>query len=263
MTPLQWGSFNWISRTTFAHNHAIVTQLPVPAFNTGGFGIGFGATRIQVGASPTAIIGRNGRDSTWRNAAGALVHRGDAGCGPSNTAAECGTFVSRVDHLDIIGDQNPRFTMGFSNELNYGPLRVTSLFDWRHGGNIANLTNDYLLDCCADNQGTMGDTALVTKLRHLQVDLRSTKAWLEDATFVKLRELSLSYALPKSFTSHIFSSASAVRLEISGRNLVTWTPYTGLDPEVSNFGNSITNRFSDVTPYPPSRSWWFSVSADF
>lgn len=263
MTPLQWGSFNWISRTTFAHNHAIVTQLPVPAFNTGGFAIGFGATRIQVGSSPTAIIGRNGRDSTWRNGAGTLVHRGDTGCGPSNTAAECGTFVSRVDHLDIIGDQNPRFTMGFSNELNYGPLRLTSLFDWRHGGNIANLTNDYLLDCCADNQGTLGDTALVTKLRHLQVDLRSTKAWLEDATFVKLRELSLSYALPRSFTSHILSSANAVRLEISGRNLVTWTPYTGLDPEVSNFGNSITNRFSDVTPYPPSRSWWLSISADF
>ena len=263
MTPLQWGSFNWISRTTFAHNHAIVTQLPVPAFNTGGFGIGFGATRIEVGKSPTAIIGRNGRDSTWRNGAGTLVHRGDTGCGPSNTAAECGTFVSRVDHLDIIGDQNPRFTMGFSNEVNYGPLRVSSLFDWRHGGNIANLTNDYLLDCCADNQGTMGDTALVTKLRHLQVDLRSTKAFLEDATFIKLRELSLSYAIPRSVTSHLFSSASAVRLELSGRNLVTWTPYTGLDPEVSNFGNSITNRFSDVTPYPPSRSWWLSVSADF
>ncbi|HUQ20325.1 MAG TPA: SusC/RagA family TonB-linked outer membrane protein [Gemmatimonadaceae bacterium] len=261
-TPLQWGDLSWISRTTFAHNHAIVTQLPVPAFNTGGFGIGFGATRIQVGASPTAIIGRNGRDTTW-NRSGTVVHRGDAGCLPTNTPAECGTFVSRVDHLDIIGDQNPRFTMGFSNEVNYGPLRLTSLLDWRHGGNIANLTNDYLLDCCSDNQGTMGDTALVTKLRHLQVDLRSTKAWLEDASFLKLRELSLSYALPASLTSRMFSSANGVRLEVSGRNLYTWTPYTGLDPEVSNFGNSITNRFSDVTPYPPSRSWFFSVSADF
>ena len=263
MTPLQWGSLNWISRTTFAHNHAIVTQLPVPAFNTGGFGVGFGTTRIQVGSSPTAILGRNGRDTTWKNAAGTLVHRGDTGCGPSNTPAECGTFVSRVDHLTILGDANPRFTMGFSNELNYGPLRLTSLFDWRHGGNIANLTNDYLLECCSDQRGTMGDSALAAKLWHLAKDLRSTKAWLEDATFVKLRELSLSYALPNSLTSHLFSSARAVRLEIAGRNLYTWTPYTGLDPEVSNFGNSATNRFSDVTPYPPSRSWFFSVSADF
>jgi TonB-linked SusC/RagA family outer membrane protein len=263
-TPLQWGQLSWISRTTFAHNHAIITQLPVPAFNTGGFGVGFGATRIQIGSSPTAIIGRNGRDTTWRNAAGALVKRGEADCpARPSTTTSCGTFVSRVDHLDIIGDATPRFTMGFSNELNYGPLRLTSLFDWRHGGNISNLTNDYLLECCSDLQGNLGDTALANKLRHVVFDLRQTRGWLEDASFVKLRELSLSYTLPQSFTSRLFNQARAVRLEVSGRNLLTWTPYTGLDPEVSNFGNSATNRFADVTPYPPSRSFWFSVSADF
>ena len=106
--------------------------------------------------------------------------------------------------------------MGFSNELNVGPLRVTSLFDWRHGGDVANLTNDYLLDCCADNQGTMGDTALVTKLRHLQVDLRSTKAWIEDASFVKLRELAFSYLLPESVSGKMFSSNRGIRLEVAG-----------------------------------------------
>ncbi len=263
MTPIQRGSLSWISRTTFAHNHAIVTQLPVPAFNTGGFGIGFGATRIEKGSSPTAIIGRNGRDTTWQNAAGALVTRGTADCPKApSTQASCGTFITRVDHLSILGDQNPRFTMGFSNEVNFGPLRVSALLDWRHGGNISNLTNDYFLDCCADNQGTLGDTAIVNKMRNYQA-LRSTLAYLEDATFIKLRELSLSYQLPKALTSHLFSSANAIRVELAGRNLKTWTPYTGYDPEVSNFGNSITNRFSDVTPYPPSRSWFLSVSADF
>lgn len=262
MTPFQRGSINWISRTTFAHNHAIVTQLPVPAFNTGGFAIGFGASRIEVGHSPTAIIGRNGRDSTWRNAAGALVTRGN-GCPPAPSTDPCGTFVSRVDHLSIIGDNTPRFNMGFSNELNVGPLRLTSLLEWRHRFDVSNLTNDYFLDCCADNQGTMGDIALVNKLRHLQVDLRQTRAFLEDASFVKLRELSLSYLVPQQMLSRLFSSAQAVRLEVSGRNLKTWTGYTGLDPEVSNFGNTNVNRFNDVTPYPPSRSWFFSISADF
>jgi hypothetical protein len=159
--------------------------------------------------------------------------------------------------------------MGFSNELNWGPVRLTSLFDWRHGGNVANLTNDYLLDCCSnfwpdgDFQGTMGDSVLAAKIRHQQIDLRSTKSFLEDASFVKLRELSLSYALPMALTSRLFSSARAVRLEVSGRNLLTWTPYTGLDPEVSNFGNTNVTRYFDVTPYPPSRSFFFSISADF
>ncbi len=262
MTPVQRGAVNWISRTTFSHNHAIVTQLPVPAFNTGGFGLGFGATRIEVGKSPTAIIGRNGRDTTFRDASGNLVTRGAGACPAAPTTVSCGTFVSRADHLQIIGDASPRFTMGFSNEFNFGPVRVTSLVDWRHGGDVANLTNDYLLDCCSDNQGTLGDTVLVNKIRAKQA-LRQTRAFVENASFVKLRELSLSYAVPHAFVNRAFGSASAVRVELSGRNLWTKTPYTGLDPEVSNFGNTNVTRYFDVTPYPPSRSFFFSVSADF
>ena len=93
--------------------------------------------------------------------------------------------------------------------------------------------------------------------------LRQSSVFLEDASFVKLRELAVSFQLPSSMVSHLFSSASAVRLELSGRNLKTWTGYTGLDPEVSNFGNTNVTRYFDVTPYPPSRSFFFSISADF
>jgi hypothetical protein len=50
---------------------------------------------------------------------------------------------------------------------------------------------------------------------------------------------------------------------VSGRNLKTWTPYTGYDPEVSNFSNQNIGRFQDVTPYPPSRSLFVSISANF
>lgn len=261
LTPVQRG-ISWISRTTFAANHGIITQLPITPFNTGGFGLGFGQTRIQQGLSPTAIIGRNGRDTTFRDAAGALVTRGVGGCPAAPSTVSCGTFVSRVDHLSIIGDATPKFTMGFSNEFNFGPLRLTSLLDWRHGGDVANLTNDYFLDCCNDNQGTLGDIALVDKMRAAQA-LRQTRAFLEDASFVKLRELSLSYTIPSSLVQRTFKAASAVRLELSGRNLKTWTGYTGLDPEVSNFGNTNVTRYFDVTPYPPSRSFFFSISADF
>jgi hypothetical protein len=50
---------------------------------------------------------------------------------------------------------------------------------------------------------------------------------------------------------------------VSGRNLKTWTPYTGLDPEVSNFSNQALGRIQDVTPYPPSRTFFFSLNATF
>ena len=54
-----------------------------------------------------------------------------------------------------------------------------------------------------------------------------------------------------------------MRLELAGRNLLTSTKYTGYDPEVSNFSNQALGRFQDVTPYPPSRSVFFSISANF
>ena len=262
LTPIQHGSLSWISRTTFAANHGVITSLPVPAFNTGGFGLKYGQTRIEQGLSPTSVIGRNGRDTTFRNAAGALVTRGQPGCGLTDPVATCGKFVSRKDHLSILGDASPKFSMGFSNEFNLGAFRLTSLFDWRHGGLVSNLTNDYLVECCADSQGTMGDAALAAKI-NAGLALRQSSVFLEDASFVKLRELSLSYQLPSGMVGHMFGNANAVRLELSGRNLKTWTGYTGLDPEVSNFGNQNVTRYFDVTPYPPSRSFFFSISADF
>jgi hypothetical protein len=45
--------------------------------------------------------------------------------------------------------------------------------------------------------------------------------------------------------------------------LKTWTRYSGLDPEVSNFGNQNLGRFQDVTPFPPSRQIWAAISANF
>jgi hypothetical protein len=92
---------------------------------------------------------------------------------------------------------------------------------------------------------------------------RNSRAYLNETSFVKLRELSLSYQIPQGIVTRLFSQARDVRLELSGRNLKTWTDYTGLDPEVSNNGNTNVNNFNDITPYPPSRSFFFSVSANF
>ncbi len=64
--------------------------------------------------------------------------------------------------------------------------------------------------------------------------------------------------------SRLFNGhAQNARIELSGRNLKTWTRYTGLDPEVSNFGNQSLGRFQDVTPYPPSRQFYFTIGTTF
>jgi hypothetical protein len=88
--------------------------------------------------------------------------------------------------------------------------------------------------------------------------------WVENAGFVKIREITLGYDLPSSLSSRLFNGhAEKASIELSGRNLGTWTKYTGLDPEVSNFGNQSLGRFQDVTPYPPSRQFYLTIATTF
>ena len=146
--------------------------------------------------------------------------------------------------------------MGFSNDLTFGAFRFSSLVDWRKGGLGINLTNNYF------DGGLLADSAAGNK--RLRDFANGVAVYVENTGFVKLRELTLGYEVPSEMTSHIFAgNTHKVRLELSGRNLKTWTKYTGLDPEVSNFGNQALGRFQDVTPYPPSKQWYFTVNTSF
>ena len=147
--------------------------------------------------------------------------------------------------------------MGFSNDFSFGAFSLSSLVDWRKGGLGVNLTNDYFY-----GSGLAKDTLLAqTQLSRFA---KGVDVWVENSGFVKLREITLAYQLPNTLSSKLFNGrAQSARLELSGRNLATWTKYTGLDPEVSNFGNQALGRFQDVTPYPPSRLFYFSINTTF
>src|SRR5206468_3561949 len=158
--------------------------------------------------------------------------------------------------LGFVGDATPDFQMGFSNDFTFGSFRLATLFDWRHGGKVIDLTNNYF------DGGLLADTAAGNaRLARLNA---GEPAYVEDAGFVKLREVTLGYMLPTRFTQSLGGGTlHDTRLELSGRNLYTWTKYTGLDPEVSNFSNQALGRIQDVTPYPPFRSFFFSISTSF
>jgi TonB-dependent starch-binding outer membrane protein SusC len=240
-TPIQTSNVSWVSRTTYANVDGRITSLGgLPCFNGGSFfSTKYGAPYVCTGYSPTAVQARNGWDTTFVN----------------------GVFASRARRITAF-ESAPDFNMGFSNEINVGPVRLYGLLDWRRGGKVANLTNAYFDPVTGDDLGFRADTA-ASHARNIAVNTNGM-SYLEDAGFVKLREISVSYTLPSSLTRSIFSNlAQDVRLEVSGRNLKTWTPYTGYDPEVSNFSNQNIGRFQDVTPYPPSRSVFVSVTASF
>jgi hypothetical protein len=80
---------------------------------------------------------------------------------------------------------------------------------------------------------------------------------------LRLRELSLEYEIPRKVARKLFRGADVARISFSGRNLLLFTNYTGYDPESSNFGQQAVSRNIDIGPYPPSRSFYVSVSVGF
>lgn len=246
--PISTGSFNWVSRTTYFRDYSTVLDLPVPAFEVGGFGTGLGAFRVEEGASLTQIVTTVGQDASGN------------------------VIVAKA------GDATPTFRIGFSNDLSYGNFTLGSVLDWSQGNSVINLTRllaDFgqnaadnstnqrsrTLSDAAGTQVTLGDGEF-RLTNWLQGN--DTRGYIEDASYIKIREISLSYDISGAFLKSILGNAvESGRLTISGRNLYTFTDYTGVDPEVSNFGNQSIARNIDVAPFPPSRSIWFSIDLIF
>lgn len=249
--PVENDLLTWTSRVTFSKDETIVEELPVPPFRAGGFGTALGGFQVEEGKSATQIVGR---DTT--------VIVDDPRCdGP----CPVGTRI-----VTGIGDANPDFRVGFSNEIRRGPFSLYGLLDWQHGGDIVNLTawlydlsksSEDFADPCDIPGCQAGETLGEARVRLYPG--RTSKVWVEDGSFVKLREVTLSYDVPAELVQGLWSRARYLRITLSGRNLLTFTDYSGMDPEVSNFGTQAIGRNIDVAPYPPSRSFWLSVDVGF
>jgi TonB-dependent starch-binding outer membrane protein SusC len=235
----QRADFNWIIRTNFTTTRSKVTELPVPTFQPPlGFGTSLGTFQIEVGKSATQIVGN---DST-----GAVV---------------------------ALGDANPDFQLSLGSDLTYKSLTFSFLWDYKKGGDVINLT-ELLFDLFQNSQdwSKVGDS---TGLRpaHLGGQQRlneffkgNTYPYVQDASYIKLREASLAFRIPQTTVSHLFGDrVKGATVSLSGRNLIRILPtqYRGIDPEVSNFGNQPIGRNIDVAPFPPSRSFFFSIDLDF
>jgi TonB-linked SusC/RagA family outer membrane protein len=234
--PIENKFLTWQSHTTFSHNRGLVTSLPVPAFYTGSiFSERYGRTKVQVGYAPDEAVVYNGFETNGAR------------------------------HETFAGSESPDFQMGFANDLTHGRFHLTTLLDWRHGGYLANLSQTYLEDVSGQSAITGGNFANTVMDSVDQANFKAGQGvYLEHASFAKLREVTVGYDFGPRLTEMMFRGmAKNARLDVSGQNLYTWTHYRGLDPEVSNFGDSPLSRMQDLAPYPPSRRFFFTVHANF
>ena len=229
--PIQRADVSLLLRGTFTSNRSKVIDLPVPGFrpNLSGFG-GLGVTFIEEGQAVTQIKG----------------FAYDA------TGTPTATIVK-------IGDTNPDYRVGFTSDLVWRSFTFGTVWDWQHGGDIINLTEFLYVD--SQLSADFGSPAHARRLQAYNDGVMTP--FIEDASFLKLREVSISWLVPERFTSAIGWGVRDVRLSVTGRNLKTWTKYSGLDPEVANLGDAAIRNNLDVAPYPPSRSLFFNLAVGF
>ena len=231
VVPIQRADVSLLLRSVFFSNSSTIVQLPVPAFAltspSGGFGTNLGQFFVEQGQSTTQI-------------------RGNV---PDNSPSGF--------HAAKIGDANPNFLWSFVSDLTVRRFNMYALAEWQEGGDLLNLTKLFY-----DAGGVTADcpTVCVPRIKGFGKDTRS---WLESASYFKVRELTLTYTLPTSVVA--WAGGRDGRVSVSGRNLIviTGSNYTGMDPEVSNFGIQPIARNIEVAQYPRSRSFWFTLSVGF
>ncbi len=227
--------FDWTSRIAFWFNRAEVTRLDVPAFNIGAFGATLGTYRIDTLKSPTQLVG----------------------IGPADQDLE------KSDQFWIYGDAEPDFQMSFRNGFSVGNFDLDFLLHWKKGGegvNLSTLLSD-LFGTSPDFDNTNLDpngelTNGNYRLSQLGV---SAQAWIESTHYLRLREIGLSYNIPRS----VFGDICSARITFSGRNLFNVFTYNSYDPEVSNFGTSAISSNVEVTPFPTAKSMHLKVGFTF
>ena len=164
--------------------------------------------------------------------------------------------------MTVFGDAEPDFQMSWFNTLTWKNFDLAFLFHWKSGGEAINLstllfdlggtTHDYD-DIDLDPDKMLGNGPY----RVSQIGVNSD-VMIEDASYLRLREIGLYYTLPEEILGDI-----GLRLGFSGTNLINVFSYNSYDPEVSNFGSDGLSTQVEVNPFPSSKRFDFHIQAQF
>lgn len=181
-----------------------------------------------------------------------------------------GMPIIRVDddglrNTHVVGNGNADLNLGVSNILQWGNFSLYGLVDTQIGGQVYNAThqrmNQWGRSAQQDQNGKSEETKkpLNYYVSTLYDVNRFNSYWVEDADYVRLREVSLSYRLdPTRFAFLSRTGMDSMTLSVVGRNLALWSDYTGYDPAVG----SPIERFDDFS-FPSYRTFTFSLDVQF
>ena len=277
--------FSWTSAVRWGFTHAIVKSI------AGGQDVINGEFSVKQGKALGLFYGQSPVHSLTQ-----LMADGKTPYVPAASAAnyevDNGTVVNKTTYSvlmtaandqSVIGKAYPDFTSAWINTFTlFKSLTVSFQFDWTHGNNIYNLTRQWLYSPAGGSGGSGGVSkdfdqsvtingkpgAYVNYYQSLYNLVNPSSWFVENGSYIRLRDLSVSYDFSDMLKVSWVKRLSAT---FSGRNLLTFTKYHGMDPEnttaVDSQGNAITGVGAiygvDYFGIPNLKSYQFGLSLGF
>ena len=269
ITPVRTSNFSWDVTLIYNRNRNKVTRLGTPTI---GFNNSAGAPSFLVEGQPASVFygtafarDANGNILLTPTPTGFLggLPQQERGSQASTSPLEfspgrdaSGQPTGGVIRK-IIGDPNPDFTGSIMNTLNYKNLTFNFLFDFVQGVEVFNA------DIRTRQNVGVGENVEKemngTLPRGYTFAVLPIEEWrVNDGSFVKLREIGLTYSFLKPI-----KGINSVNLGLFGRNLISWDNYNGYDPETNAGGNSDLVRGIDFGNVPIPRTYKLQLTVTF
>lgn len=262
------GDFNWETTITAGY---LVNEV-VEVFNDQPLDFGF-ATRIEEGQPLGSFYGWV-TDGIFQNADEVAAHASQPGAAPGDFRFKDlnGDGVINDGDRAFIGQALPDLAGGIDNKFSYKGFDLNLFFQYSLGNDIYNNNNAFAeglnsvfaptvrsFEGAWRQEGDGDDFPRIVN-GDPNGNRRDSDRFVEDGSFVRLKTAQLAYNLPKSLLGDTFRS---VRLYVQGTNLITWTNYSWLDPEVSTFGDQNVSLGTDFLTAPQPRTVQFGLNLGF
>jgi TonB-linked SusC/RagA family outer membrane protein len=181
------------------------------------------------------------------------------------------TSISLTDRT-IIGDVNPDYTFGFTNNFSYRNFDLSLFINGVQGNDIVNMNTAFNGNLGTSKnvsrevmQGAWDDTKDNSQATGPKVErqfwrtLLFSRRFIEDGSFVRIKNLTIGYTL----SGKLIKGVNSIRVSAGVNNLYTFTKYSGFDPEINSYGDNPALFGVDLGGYPNTRSVNLSVRCGF
>ncbi len=272
-SPVRTRNFAWNMSVNFSKNNNLVKSLSEGEINLGGFG---GASIVAIEGEEMGLFKTQVSQTVEIDGVEHIVVDGN------------GMPIATPDEV-VLKDKsiNENFRAGFTNTFAYKNLSLSGTLDLRYGGYIYSYQKDYMHwtgsgpetvynnrqpfivpnsviqvgDEYVENTTPVASTNLHTF--YSAGGFQQTDAFFIDRSYLKLREVVLSYDLPKGAANRI--GMNKVTVSFVANNILLWTPAENqyIDPETTTFGNDVSAKFGEFGANPTNQTYTFGLSFTF